>query len=67
MEWIVAAVLVLAGLVCAVGVWLGERDPATRRYKPGVSGLFRIGRPLLPPEHVRDNDSNGGGSEERRP
>ena len=49
MEWIVAAALALAGLLTAVGLWLGQRDPVTRHYKPDMGGLFRIGRSGLPP------------------
>jgi hypothetical protein len=41
-EWIVAAVLGIAGLLAAVGFYLGERDPVTRAYKP--SGSFLLGR-----------------------
>ena len=69
MEWIVAAALALAGLVVAVGFWLGQRDPVTRHYKPGMDGFFRIGRSLLPPEHskMRDNNSNGGGAGKQQP
>jgi hypothetical protein len=69
MEWIVAAALALAGLLTAVGLWLGQRDPVTRHYKPDMGGLFRIGRSGVPPEHskMRDDDSNGGGAGERRP
>jgi hypothetical protein len=69
MEWIVAAALALAALIAAVGFWLGQRDPVTRNYKPGVGGLFRIGRSMRPPNHdkMRDNDSSGGGAGERRP
>jgi hypothetical protein len=69
MEWIVAAGFGIAGLVAAVGFWLGQRDPVTRHYKPGMGGFFRIGRSMLPPNHSkkRDNDSNDGGAGERRP
>ena len=28
MEWIVAAALALAGLLTAVGLWLGQRTPS---------------------------------------
>ena len=56
MEWIVAAVFVLVGLVAAVGFWLGDRDPIVRRYKPGVGGLFRIGRGLRRPEFDEAGD-----------
>ena len=49
MEWIVAAALALAGLLTAVGLWLGQRDPVTRHYKPDMGGLFRIGRSGVPP------------------
>ena len=69
MEWIVAAALALAGLLTVVGLWLGQRDPVTRHYKPDMGGLFRIGRSGLHAEHskMRDDDSNGGGAGERRP
>ena len=65
-EWMVAAVLVFAGLIAAVGLLWGLRDPITRRYKPGVGGLFFIGRRILRPEfdEERDKDkkdTNGGG------
>jgi len=51
MEWVVLAALLLAGLVAAVGLWLGLRDPVVRHYKPGGAGLFFIGRTALRPEH----------------
>ena len=53
MEWIVAAALALAGLLTAVGLWLGQRDPVTRHYKPDMGGLFRIGRSGYLPSTAR--------------
>jgi len=53
MEWIVAAALALAGLVVAVGFWLGQRDPVTRHYKPGMDGFFRIDAPCYLPSTAR--------------
>jgi hypothetical protein len=47
MEWIVAAVLLVAGIVAAIGFYLGERDPIVRRYKPSFSGL--LGRMSMRP------------------
>jgi hypothetical protein len=41
-EWIVAAVLLFVGLVAALGIYLGERDPATRPYKPSSLFSWRI-------------------------
>ena len=68
MEWIVAAVFVLVGLVAAVGLLWGLQDPVTRRYKPGVGGLFRIGRGLPRPEFEqgRDKTANDGSPGERK-
>ena len=63
MEWIVAAILVLVGVIAAVGIFLGDRDPLTRAYKPSISGLFLLGRVLLRPPHRegRDKDPDKGG------
>jgi hypothetical protein len=60
MSWIVAGVLGVIGVIGAVGLYLGLRDPVTRRYTPNISGLFLIGRPLRPPAHMkrRENDRN---------
>ena len=61
MEWVVAAVLIFAGAVAAVGLYLGNRDPSTRSYKPSISGLFLLGRNSLRPKHGPDKDANDGG------
>jgi len=63
MEWVVAAVFILVGLVAAVGLYLGERDPSTRAYKPSIRGLFMLGRTSLRPKHSEgpDKDAKDGG------
>ena len=60
-EWIVAAVFVFAGVIAAVGLLWGPRDPVTRHYKPGVGGFFRIGPTLPRPEFQEEIDRNDGG------
>jgi hypothetical protein len=50
MDWIVAGVLAVAGVIAVIGLYLGFRDPVTRRYKPKMSGLFILGRAWRSPE-----------------
>jgi hypothetical protein len=40
MEYVFAAVLLVAGTIGAVGLYLGLRDPVTKPYKPGIWGMF---------------------------
>jgi hypothetical protein len=63
MEWIVAAVLLLAGMVAAVGFYWGNRDPLTRQYKPGIGSFFVVGRNSIRPRHIEepDKDANDSG------
>ena len=56
MEWIFTTVLLLAGLVGAIGLYLGLSDPATRPYKPGIWGLFGGGRATPLPEDSKPHD-----------
>jgi hypothetical protein len=57
MEWIVAAVVLVIGIVAAVGLGLGMRDPSTRPYKPGINGLLGIGRRLFRPRFGDERDA----------
>jgi hypothetical protein len=68
MEWIVLAAIVIAGLVAAIGLYLGMQDPSTRPYKPTSAGLFQLGRTALRPVHDErpDKDTNDGGPGPRR-
>jgi len=44
MDWIVAGVFAVVGMIASIGMYLGLRDPVTRHYKPNLSGYFTIGR-----------------------
>jgi hypothetical protein len=65
MEWIVLAALLVSGVVAAVGLGLGLRDPSTRPYKPTSAGLFQLGRTALRSEHdetrVKGKEADDGG------
>jgi hypothetical protein len=52
MDWIVAGVLAVVGVIAVIGLYLGFRDPVTRNYKPKISGLFILGRSWRSPEHA---------------
>ena len=60
LEWIVVAALLVVGLICAYGYYLGESDPIVRHYKPSPSGLFQMGRismrPMPNPAGEKDAD-----------
>ena len=43
-EWVVAAVIVVVGLIAGIGIYWGNRDPSTAPYKPSIAGLFQLGR-----------------------
>jgi hypothetical protein len=43
-EWLVAAFLLGAGLLAAIGLFWGNQDPTVANYKPGIGGMFTIGR-----------------------
>jgi len=77
-EWIVAAVLLFVGLVAAVGIYLGERDPVTRAYKPGnlvLLGRISFRSPFGEKQRQdatkrgegHGNNANDGGSRASRP
>ena len=56
MEWIVAGVFAVVGVIAVIGLYLGFRDPVTRRYKPNIAGFFIVGRSMRPPNHKLDED-----------
>jgi hypothetical protein len=57
MDWIVAGVIAIVGMIAVIGLYLGFRDPVTRHYKPNISGLFIIGRSWRSPEHSKMHDN----------
>jgi hypothetical protein len=67
MEWIVAAALILVGIVAAVGIYLGERDPVTRAYKPGIGGPLGRTAWRSPHEEGRETTREDGGPPADKP
>ena len=57
-DWMIAAVLLVIGLMAAITIYFMRSDPETRRYLPGIVGLFNLGRIRLhpDPDHERDKD-----------
>jgi hypothetical protein len=57
-EWLVAAVVFVIGVMAAVAIYYMRSDAETRRYLPGIRGLFNFGRMRVhpDPDHERDKD-----------
>jgi hypothetical protein len=62
MEWVIAAVLLGVGVIVAVGFYWGNRDPLTRQYKPGIGGMFYLGRNSNRSRRGEGSDKNGNDS-----
>ena len=56
MEWIVAAVFVVVGLIAVAGIGLGLLDPQTKHYKPRLDAFARFGRTAFRSEFDRARD-----------
>jgi hypothetical protein len=58
MEWLIAGVFGFIGLVGAVVVWIGRKDPKLKPYDPGVvryPGAFGLSHPdEKPKDKVRE-------------
>jgi hypothetical protein len=48
-DWLVAAVLVFAGLIAAAGIYMARQDPEIWPYTPTIAALFQLGRTRLRP------------------
>ena len=64
-EWIVAGGFLLVGVIAAIGMFLGRRDPATRPYMPTMGAP--LGRTTIRPmnnqasdKKANDKKANGG-------
>ena len=60
-EWMVFVGLAVIGMLAAISIYFMRSDPETRRYLPGIIGLFNLGRVRLrpDPDHERDKDKKG--------
>jgi hypothetical protein len=64
MEWLIAGAFALVGLITAVVVLIGQKNPKLKPYIPGIvrySGAFGLGHPTDPKAEKEGREVNNEG------
>ena len=71
MEWLIAGAFALVGLITAVVVLIGQKNPKLKPYNPGLvrySGAFGLGKPTdETPKKNSQSEADRPGTEGRPP